>query len=482
MVAPDETLVTASVPDADDELELIRSALSADYEIFEELGRGGMAVVYRGHERALARDVAIKVLPVARTFDTEFVKRFQREARLSASLEHPHIVPIYRVGQSGRVNFFVMKYMRGSSLTDMLREQSTMEPEDVERMLLEVGDALDHAHSHGVVHRDVKPDNIMQDHTGRYIVMDFGIAKSLGGEQLTQTGGSIGTPKYMSPEQAKGGELDGRSDFYSLGVVAYYCLVGHVPFEGDDALAILYSHLHDPVPEPSLDTDDGRRVFSVIRRLLAKSPDDRPQSGEDVRESLSQAISATGAVAGRGGPASSWTSRVGPGSHRDVVRWLQTRTRRFWSSTGVAAFLLVAVFGVFGRNGASAQCRAAMPDASDGDRELLVEPLGTVPRGAEIEISYVVCGLLDDEPFTARVSIRPTEGRGVVGRVARFFGGGSDPVRVSWDDKADGFATSRSRTLTLGELEAGSYRVTLRVEDSNGRQIERSHDFTVVEG
>ncbi len=137
---------------------------------------------------------------------------------------------------------------------------------------------------------------------------------------------------------------------------------------------------------------------------------------------------------------------------------------------------------VFGRDGASAQCRAAMPDASDGDRELLVEPLGTVPQGAEIEVSYIVCGLPDDEPFTARVSIRPTDDGGVVGRVGRFFGGGSDPVRVSWDDQADGFATSRSRKITLGELEAGSYRVTLRVEDSGGRQIETSHDFAVVDG
>ena len=474
-----ETLISVSVPDPSEELELIRSALGADYEVLEELGRGGMAVVYRAHERALERDVAIKVLPVARTFDTEFVERFQREARLSASLEHPHIIPIYRVGQSGRVNFFVMKYMQGLSLADMLKDQPRMEPGDVEQMLVEVGDALDHAHSHGVVHRDVKPDNIMKDQTGRYVVMDFGIAKSLGGEQLTQTGGSIGTPKYMSPEQAKGGELDARSDFYSLGVVAYHCLVGHVPFEGDDALSVLYSHINDPVPEPSLDSDDGRRVFAVIRRLLAKSPDDRAQSGEDVRDSLSQAVWSKAAMTGRRGTASDSASPVALGSPRQVVHWLQTRPRRFWIAAGVGAFLFVAVFG---RGGASAQCRAAMPDASEGDREVLVEPLGTVLQGAEIEVSYIVCGLPDDEPFTARVTIRPTDGGGVVGGVRRFLGGGSDPIRISWDDHADGFATARSRTITPGQLEAGSYRVTLRVEDSDGRETETSHDFTIVGG
>jgi predicted Ser/Thr protein kinase len=477
-VAADETLLTASVPDADEELELIRSALDADYEIIEELGRGGMAVVYRARERALERDVAIKVLPLARTFDPEFVERFQREARLSASLEHPHIVPIYRVDQSGRLNFFVMKYLRGLSLADMLKEQPRMESKEVEKILLEVGDALDSAHSQGVIHRDVKPDNIMKDQTGRYVVMDFGVAKSIGGEQLTQTGGSIGTPKYMSPEQGRGGELDGRSDFYSLGVVAYHCLVGRAPFEGDDALSILYSHLHDPVPEPSLDSDDDRRVYSVIRRLLAKSPDDRAQSGEDIRADLSQAVSSTGtAVGGRGAAAPDSSPQVGPASPHGVVRWLQTRTRRFWITAGAGAFL---GFALFGRDGASAQCRAAMSDASEGDRALLVEPLGTVSQGAEIEVSYVACGLPANERFEARVTIRPADGGGVVGGVSRFLGGGEDPVRVSWDDRADGFATSRNRTITPGELEAGSYRVTLRIEDSDGRDTEASHDFTVV--
>jgi serine/threonine protein kinase len=283
----DDTQVLDSVPEPDDESDLIRAALDLDYEIVEELGRGGMAVVYRALERSLEREVAIKVLPLARTFDHEFVARFQREARLSASLEHPHIVPVYRVGQSGRVNFFVLKFMRGPSLSDLLANEGRMEPAEVERLLLEVSDALDHAHGQGIVHRDVKPDNIMRDQTGRYVVMDFGIAKSLSGTQLTQTGGSIGTPKYMSPEQAKGAELDGGSDFYSLGVVAYHCLVGRPPFEGDDPLAILYAHLHDPVPEPMLDSEGERWTYEVIRRLLAKDPAERLRSAGDVREALS---------------------------------------------------------------------------------------------------------------------------------------------------------------------------------------------------
>jgi predicted Ser/Thr protein kinase len=471
----DETVVSAPIPDPADELELIRSALAPDYEVLEELGRGGMAVVYRARERALERDVAIKVLPLARTFEAELVERFQREARLSASLEHPHIVPIYRVGESGRVNYFAMKYVRGVSLADMLAEHGRLEPEEVERILLEVGEALEHAHGHGVVHRDVKPVNVMKDQTGRYVVMDFGIAKSLAGQQVTQSGGSVGTPKYMSPEQAKGGEVDGRSDFYSLGVVAYHCLAGRAPFEGGDALSILYSHLHDPIPEPSLDSEYARSVYSVVRRLLAKSPEDRLSDVEDIRSALGRSASDAASALGHGGP----PPEVAPPAALpiDVMGWLRARRRRFWLAAGAGA---VVSFAVFGRDGAAAECRAALPDDAEGARALLLEPLGSIPRGTDLEVSYVVCGLPDGEPFEARVTIGPADGGGIVGGVRRFLGGGGAPVRVTWDDRSDGFATARDRRIVPGDLEPGSYRITLRVEDSTGRETESRHDFTVV--
>ena len=453
----------------DEEGDLIRAALDTDYEILDELGRGGMAVVYRARERALERDVAIKVLPIARTFDAEFVARFQREARLSASLEHPHIVPVYRVGQSGRVNFFVMKYMQGPSLAALLAAEAPMEPGEVERILREVSEALDHAHSRGVVHRDVKPDNIMRDHTGRYVVMDFGIAKSLSGTQLTQTGGSIGTPKYMSPEQARGGDLDGRSDFYSLGVVAYQCFVGRVPFEGEDPLAILFSHLHDPVPEPTLDSADARRVYAVIRRMLAKTPDERAASAAAVAAGLDRVSAPAAALA------------HGPGaarSAREVTQWLRGKRARVWVPAAAVGMLLIVMAS---RGGAAARCRAAMSDDGEGARAVLLDQLGAVGRGTEIELSYVVCGLSGGDAFTARALIRPADDGGVVGRVGRFFGGGSDAFRESWDDEAEGFATTRTRTISPGDLAPGPYRITVNVESSGGRDAEASHEFTVVE-
>lgn len=474
-VTPDDTLPVDAVPNSDDEAELISSTLKEDYEIVEELGRGGMAVVYRAFEHSLEREVAIKVLPLARTFDAELVGRFQREARLSASLEHPHIIPIYRVGQSGRVNFIVMKYLRGPALSELLVDDEPMEPAEVEKLLLQMGDALDHAHEHGIVHRDVKPDNIMKDQTGRYVVMDFGIAKSVSGTQLTQAGGSIGTPKYMSPEQAKGAELDGRSDFYSLGVVGYRCLVGRVPFEGDDPLSILYSHLHDPVPEPGLDSEDAQRVYAVIRRLLAKDPAERIHGGADLQAALSRSVPST--------PTSSWSPQVRQTqglakTSPALIGWLRSRGRRFWVSAGSVAAVAAVLIG---RDGPAAQCSAAMPDASDDDRAVLLEPPGTVPRGAEIELSYIACGFSDDEPLGTQVRIRPADDGGVVGRVGRFFGGGSDPFRESWDDEADGFATARERVIVPGNLEPGSYRLALQVEGTDGRDAEASHEFTIVD-
>jgi serine/threonine protein kinase len=464
---PDATTRIESLPGPDDEAELIRSVLDADYEILEELGRGGMAVVYRARERALERDVAIKVLPLARTFDAELVARFQREAKLSASLEHPHIVPVYRVGQSGRVNYFVMKHMQGPSLSDLIDEDGKLEAREVERVLMEVSDALDHAHQRGVVHRDVKPDNIMRDQTGRYVVMDFGIAKSIGGTQLTQTGGSIGTPKYMSPEQAKGAELDGRSDFYSLGVVAYHCLVGRPPFDAEDTLAVLYSHLHDPVPEPPLISEVERRVFAIILRLLAKTPAERPTTGAEVRAALSGQLT----------PA--WPSPPSSRASLDgAIRWVRSRPRRQWIPAASAfAFVTFAI----ARESPADRCQAAMPNFSAGDRALVIEPPGSIARGSGIELAYIVCGLESDEAFSTRVTISPADGGGVVGRVGRLFGGGRDPFRETWDDEADGFATVRTRAITPGDLEPGAYRVTVGVESRTGGDVDASHEFTVVE-
>jgi serine/threonine protein kinase len=276
------------------EVDLVREALTTEYEIVEELGRGGMAIVYRARDRQLDREVAVKVLPFSLAFDAEFVERFQREARTAAQLEHPNIIPIYRVGRSGQVIYFVMKYLRGQSLSELMAKRGRLEPPEIRRFLIEAGRALNYASKRGIVHRDIKPDNIMFDEHGTCVVTDFGIAKAATGGRLTGTGMSIGTPHYMSPEQARAQATDGRSDMYSLGVVAYQCLVGAVPFDGEDSFSIGYKHIMDTLPEPQLVSADERRIWVVIRRLLAKDPQERFQTGAELIEALEGHVVATG--------------------------------------------------------------------------------------------------------------------------------------------------------------------------------------------
>src|SRR3954469_2370405 len=275
------------------ESDLVRTVLAEDYEILEELGRGGMAIVFRAREKALDREVAIKVLPARLAIDPTFVDRFEHEARIAAKLENPNIVPIYRVGRAGpngEVTYFVMKILRGQSLSAVLKERRKLDAHEVRKILMETASALGYAAKRNVVHRDIKPDNIMLDSEGRCVITDFGIAKAPGGQQ-TAAGTSLGTPRYMSPEHAMGMPLDGRSDMYSLGVVAYLALFGKAPFEADEPFAVLYKHIHEPVPEPTLDSDEARELYPIVARMLAKKPDDRFQTGNDLVAALGGQVS-----------------------------------------------------------------------------------------------------------------------------------------------------------------------------------------------
>jgi len=276
-----------------DDAAAVREALKDEYELEKELGRGGMAIVFKARDKSLEREVAIKVLPFSLSFDAEFVERFQREARTSAKLEHPNIIPIYRVGKSGRVIFFVMKFLRGKPLSDVIEARGALPVPEIKRVLIEAARALGYAHKHGIVHRDIKPDNIMFDELGQAIVTDFGIAKAQSGARLTGTGMSIGTPHYMSPEQARAQTLDGRSDIYSLGVVGYQCLTGHVPFDGEDSFSIGYKHIMEELPTPPLETAEQRDLFAIIQKMMAKKVEDRYQTAED----LVAALEGTGGIA-----------------------------------------------------------------------------------------------------------------------------------------------------------------------------------------
>jgi serine/threonine-protein kinase len=242
-----------------------------------------MAAVFLARDLVLEREVAIKVLPPDMIGDAQLMARFQQEGKTAAKLDHPNIIPIYRVESEAGLAYIVMKYVAGQSLEDKLgQRKGRLQFPQVRQVLREAALALGHAHGRHVVHRDVKPANIMLDEDGRVVLTDFGISKAVQGTtQLTGTGTIIGTPHYMSPEQAKGRNVDGRTDQYALAVVGYRALTGKVPFEGD-AQSILYQHVHESPPsllERRPDTPADLRI--AIERALAKDPKARFSNMED---------------------------------------------------------------------------------------------------------------------------------------------------------------------------------------------------------
>src|SRR5918992_3039083 len=254
--------------------------LSSNYELDREIGRGGMGIVYRARDRRLKRLVAIKLLPPELAFRAEIRTRFLREAETAAQLSHPNIVPIYTVDEEGGTVYFVMACVDGLNLARKLHEHGRLPVADTRRILRQVGEALAYAHGRGVIHRDIKPDNILLDSdTGRAMVTDFGIARAVqeGDSRLTATGVAIGTPAFMSPEQAAGDrEIDGRSDLYSLGVVAYQMLTGELPFAAATTASMLMKHLTEramPVEHkrPEVPPD----FAATVMTLLEKEPERR---------------------------------------------------------------------------------------------------------------------------------------------------------------------------------------------------------------
>jgi serine/threonine protein kinase len=255
----------------------LQRLVEGKYKLERLLGKGGMGAVFLAHDLTLEREVAIKVLPPDISMDEHIVKRFQQEAKTSAKLDHTNIIPIYRVESEGGLNYFVMKYIEGTSLEDVLDQKQPLAIDYIQRVLWEAACALGHAHQRGVVHRDVKPANIMFDHDGRVMLTDFGISKALqAASGFTGTGMIIGTPHYMAPEQAKGSSVDGRADQYSLGVVAYRMLTAELPYTGDSVHTILYKHIFEEVPRASgKRTDAPEFLVSAISRALSKEPDQR---------------------------------------------------------------------------------------------------------------------------------------------------------------------------------------------------------------
>jgi uncharacterized protein YjdB/alpha-tubulin suppressor-like RCC1 family protein len=271
-----------SVPVEEQGIEILRRATLGEYEVLAELGRGGMATVYLAHEISLDRKVAIKVMAPQLMFGEGMAERFRREARTAASLSHPHIIPIYAVKEAGRVLYFVMKFVAGRPLDDIIRQVGALPIPMARAILTQVGSALGYAHRRGIIHRDIKPANIMIDDEGWPVVTDFGIAKVAETQGLTMTGVAVGTPSYMSPEQCAAKEVTGRSDQYSLGIVAYEMITGKQPFVADTAMAIMWQHFNDP-PRPIREhrPDCPPELEAAVLRMIEKQPDKRWSSIED---------------------------------------------------------------------------------------------------------------------------------------------------------------------------------------------------------
>ena len=257
------------------------------YEIKSELGRGGMATVYLGYDKRFEREVAVKVLPAEFLHDPQFSVRFHREAKVVAALEHPAIVPVYDVGESDEgLHYFVMRYMNGGSLADKL-SKSNISLKEVARIISIIAPALDDAHEKGIIHRDLKPANILFDHRDRPYLSDFGIAK-ISGSQHDVTGSAIiGTPAYMSPEQAQGKKVDGRSDIYALGAIIYRMLTGTRPYSGDTPMSMAIKHITDPTPNILNENPDLPIAMSnFIYRAMAKDPDARFLTAVELADTL----------------------------------------------------------------------------------------------------------------------------------------------------------------------------------------------------
>src|SRR5512139_2653150 len=265
------------------------------YRIVEHLGRGGMAEVYKAYQPNLDRYVAVKMMHTFLSDEKEFLARFEREAKVVATLRHPNIVQVYDFDVEGGVYYMVMEYINGESLRTRLQiledNGGWVSLDDAARIILAVGSALKYAHERGMVHRDVKPANVMITLDGQVILTDFGIAKIVSASNLTASGAMVGTPSYMAPEQGMGQPGDERSDIYSLGVMLYQLVLGRLPFDADTPLAVVLKHINEPLPLPkTLKPNISDDLNRVIMKALAKDPNDRYQKVANLTADLRKAM------------------------------------------------------------------------------------------------------------------------------------------------------------------------------------------------
>lgn len=271
---------------------MIGQELGGRYEIIERIGGGGMALVYKAHDILLHRNVAVKVLRQQFVHDEEFVRRFRREAQSAASLSHPNVVSVYDVGQEDDTHYIVMEYVEGSNLNEVIKDRAPLQAEEAVRIAAQICDALDHAHQNQIIHRDIKPHNILIGKNGRVKVTDFGIARAVTSSTITQTGAVVGSVHYFSPEHAKGVLTGEKSDLYSLGIVLYQMVTGRLPFLGESPISVALKHLQDGFEEPRrVNPLIPQSVENVILRSMRKSPGERYGSAREMLADLETCLS-----------------------------------------------------------------------------------------------------------------------------------------------------------------------------------------------
>jgi len=294
-VLPEVSAPPIDIPD--EELRDLRLATGNRYTIVKRLGSGGMAHVYLARHVALGRPLVIKVLHKTLATEPEMRERFRREAEAAARLVHPYVCAIGDMGTLGDIDFLVMPYYAGGSLADLLARQRVVAPTLAAAIAVQVACALDYAHRRGVIHRDIKPDNILFDEDRNVALTDFGIATARFHGRLTASGRAMGTPHYMSPEQAMGKLVDGRSDLYAVGLLIYEMLLGKLPFDGEDSYAVGYKHVHEtPLAPDTIDLKVPPALSSIVMKCLAKPAMDRYDRGFDLADALLAFLAGSGSA------------------------------------------------------------------------------------------------------------------------------------------------------------------------------------------
>jgi beta-lactam-binding protein with PASTA domain/predicted Ser/Thr protein kinase len=362
------------------------------YEVEAPLGSGGMAEVWRGHDRVLNRTVAIKTLLPQFARDASFVDRFRREAQAAARLNHHGIVSVYDSGTDGDTPYIVMQFIEGRTLADFLGSGKTLPPMHAAKIAQEIAEALGVAHAHGVIHRDIKPANVMITREGKVLVMDFGIARMISGpETAPQTSAVLGTASYLSPEQAQGHSVDARSDIYALGVVLYEMLTGRPPFTGDSPMAIAYKQVNATPPTPSAANQEvPPELDAVVMRALSKNPANRYQTGQEFADDLERARTGGQVMATpllpAGGEATQVISRPQPTSVLPPQEEDRGSSRKAW----VGALLAILIMALL----AAGAYLAITMLTDDGGGEFVAVPDLTGLTRAEAEERLERAGLV----------------------------------------------------------------------------------------